>query len=119
MIVWRVEKGETGPYQGGVARMIVNACAGDPYNKPPPCNDYQISDWWEKLRDRRHWRFGFISLRQFRAWFDTDEGRDMLHDEGYKLAAYRVRDVNASNHQAVFLLQGAEKLGERSCNNWD
>jgi len=50
-------------------------------------------------------RFGFVSLKQFRAWFFSDLFLAALHEKGFELAIFKVlkHDLVVGNAQAIML----------------
>lgn len=110
MVIYRLESLETriGVYSFDPAGEVIDRwleSKGLPWassKHPAPCNDSKL---WALISNIRldDYVFGFDSLKQFRAWFYSDDLLTQLERAGIVLRAYSTAFYFVGNSQAVFL----------------
>lgn len=116
--VYRVERRGRGVYSELGITGIHGTGGHDKHIHPSPWDDTDLgfSDFWSDLHQNcinGPWVFGFASLAQYQNWFYTQEMKESVTLEGFKINSYKVPSefVRQSNKQCIFKLSKALKSG--------
>lgn len=125
--IWRVQnKHGYGPYnqsfEGNILLTLMDTEDGKYVKKPHPQEDTVLNTIFQKSADQEY-LYGFSSIEQFEKWFESEDIKQTLHDNGFYLASYEI-DLQKDkaligDHQAVFTKDHALLNAFRKCNNPD
>ena len=123
--IWRVQnKHGYGPYnqsfEGNILLTLMDAEGGKYVKKPHPQKDEVLNTIFRNAVEQEY-IYGFSSIEQFEKWFESEDIKQTLHDNGFYLANYEI-DLQKDkaligDHQAVFTKEHALLNAFRKCNS--